>query len=283
MDPAATPPPWLDELPLTPGPPWVTMGLRAVAEADWLVVDDDYADQLAAKDTPGDKDVFAAAPGTEPAGEEVRALVEAWIDEHGPPDAKDRLAASRDDRRHHPLLRAALLVQEDLCVMTPGDDGYVLSAAAVHFPSHWRLADKLRRPMARIHEPVRHYGDELEARADRFFDRLATGRIMLRRNLSIHDHDELYRPEPPETYEEFDGDFARLWVRTERQTLRRLDGTGDVLFTIKTQQCPLPVVRLVPAVAHGLAAKLRAIRGDDESAGRPVHSPVGIADWLDGD
>src|SRR5262245_7088771 len=38
------PPAWLHELPLAPGPPWVTMGLRAVDPAEWLVVDDDYAD-----------------------------------------------------------------------------------------------------------------------------------------------------------------------------------------------------------------------------------------------
>src|SRR3954454_7652690 len=95
MDLAAPPPPWLDELPLTLGPPWVTMGLRAVDPADWLVVDDDYAAQLAEKEASGDKHVFGAEPGTEASGAEVRALVETWIAEHGPPIVEDRLAGSR--------------------------------------------------------------------------------------------------------------------------------------------------------------------------------------------
>ena len=287
------PPDWLGELPLAPGPPFVAMGLRGIDHADWLVVDGEYAEQLAEKDRPGDRDVFAALPGTEAAGDEVLTLVAAWITEHGPVIARDRLAAARpgsEDGALHPLLRAALLVQEDLCVMSPGDDGYVLSAAAVHFPSHWRLADKIGRPMAAIHGPVRHYADQLATKADRFFERLAKGRIMLRRNVSIHDHDELHRPEPPETYEDFDGDLGALWLRTERQTLRRLDGTaspaepgptGDVLFTIKTQQCPLAAVREDPDVAHGLAAKLRAIRADQEASGLPVHAPAALPDWLD--
>ena len=275
-------PAWLSELPLDAGPPFVAMGLRSVTPADWLVVDGDFSAQLDLKEATTGPGTFAALADTEPAGDEVLDLVQAWIVEHGPPVARTRMRSRADIGPDlHPLLRAALLVQEDLCVMTPGDEGYVLAAAAVHFPSHWRLADKIGRPMAGIHGPVRHYRAELESRADRFFDRLATGRIMVRRNLSIHDHDELYRAETPETFEDFDDDHGRLWLRTERQTLRRLDETRDVLFTIKTQQCPLVVVRHVPEVAHRLAARLRAIRADCEAAGLPVHAPATLPDWLD--
>ncbi len=291
-------PGWLAELPLTPGPPWVTMGVRGIDDEAWLVTDDDFARQIEHKAvlTAAGEDVFRAEPGTEPAGEETLALVSAWVAAHGSSAARAALAASEADGRAraadgvatpaspaggHPLLRAALLVQEDLCVMAERDGASCLVAGAVHFPSHWRLGEKMGLPMARIHGPVRHYAAELERRADRFFARLAPGRIVVRRNVSVHDHDDLFRPEPPETYEDFDGDFGRLWLRSERQTLRRLPTSGAILFTIKTQQCPLPLVRLDRSVAAGLAARLRAIRIDHEADGVAAHAPSGVAEWLE--
>src|SRR5689334_18843900 len=116
----ADPPAWLHELPVEPGPPWVTMGVRGLGSEPWLVVDDDYDDQLRAKDATDLAHAFAAEPGTEPAGQEVLQLVRDWLAEHGPPVTDERGRA--DDARPgddatHPLLRAALLVQEDLCVM----------------------------------------------------------------------------------------------------------------------------------------------------------------------
>ena len=35
-----TAPAWLDELSLEPGPPWLDMGTRNLATAEWLVADE---------------------------------------------------------------------------------------------------------------------------------------------------------------------------------------------------------------------------------------------------
>jgi hypothetical protein len=48
----------------------------------------------------------------------------------------------------------------------------------------------------------------------------------------------------------------RLWVRVERQTLRRLPGTGTVLFTIHTFVRPLAEVAADPLAAQALADRL---------------------------
>ncbi len=56
------------------------------------------------------------------------------------------------------------------------------------------------------------------------------------------------RPEPPEG----------LWLRSERQTLRRLTSADVVLFTIRTQQVPLAALDERPDVAHRLAAAIGA-------------------------
>lgn len=48
----------------------------------------------------------------------------------------------------------------------------------------------------------------------------------------------------------------QLWLRVERQTLRRLPRSGDVLFTIRTYVEPLGAALDAPA-AHALAARIR--------------------------
>src|SRR3954452_13539789 len=81
------------------------------------------------------------------------------------------------------LERAALSVQEDLCVLLPDAGGrLVLAAACVCFPSHWRLADKIGLPVWDIHGPVPRYEDELARKVDTFIARLRPPAVMKRRN-----------------------------------------------------------------------------------------------------
>jgi hypothetical protein len=143
--------------------------------------------------------------------------------------------------------------------MVPRDGGYHLDAACLCFPSHWRLADKFEGSAAAIHGPVPRYGDDLEERVDRYLDRLRAGTISARRNWSVHDRPDLFAPVPPPTRSIGPDEVATgLWLRSERQTLRRLPGTGAVLFTIRVQQAPLGVLAHRPEAAARLAARIRA-------------------------
>lgn len=257
----AGPPAWLDELVLESGPPWLHMGLRTIEEAAWLDVDDRRAAELAEKTrllTTRHDDVFAALPGTEAAGEEVLALVATWLARHHPEATGSSEPPAGDGR--HPLEVAATLVQEDLCVMAEHEGDVALVAAALCFPSHWRLADKIGGSAAAIHEPVPHYERELQAKVDRFLERIPEGRIVLRRNWGVHDHDTLFVPEHPAPRPGITAENAgeQLWLRSERQTLRRLPATGAVLFTIRVQLAPLGVFAERPDLAVALAAAARA-------------------------
>lgn len=254
-------PAWLDELVLEPGPPWLHMGLRTIDEAAWLAVDDRRGAELAEKDrllSERHDDVFAALPGTEAAGAETLALVEAWLASHRPEALRDPSVPAAGGR--HPLETAARLVQEDLCLMAERDGDIALVAAALCFPSHWRLADKIGGSSAAIHGPVPHYERELQAKVDRFLERIPEGRIVLRRNWGVHDHDTLFVPEHPPPRPGITAANAgdRLWVRSERQTLRRLPDSGAVLFTIRVQFAPLATLTARPDVAAALAASARA-------------------------
>jgi dimethylamine monooxygenase subunit A len=290
---------WLDELPLKPGPPWLSMGLHPLDLDTWLVLDSRSEAELALKAQLLDErhdDVFQALPGSEEGGTEVLELVEAWLTTH-----RGALTAEPVPQRSprgevygtgsgvgavgglHPLDMAGRLVQEDLCLMARDGERYVLVAASVCFPSHWRLSEKMGRPVAQIHAPVAHYDHELEARVDHFFERLRVDRPVVRRNLSIHNHDELFRPEPHESPRSFAPDpsgLDQVWLRSERQTLVRLPRTSAVLFTIKTQHCPASVLTQRPDIARALATKLAAEEPEMARTGETIPFPTWFVAWL---
>ncbi|MGQ0431300.1 MAG: heme-dependent oxidative N-demethylase family protein [Microthrixaceae bacterium] len=243
-----TAPPWLDELALEPGPPWLSMGARGLDATAWLVSDDDRDTDLATKAallTTRHADVFAAlrSPTVDEASREVLDLVVAATGEEPDPEL-------------HPLDAAGRLVQEDLCLLVIRDGAPHLDAASLCFPSYWRLRDKLGQPLAVVHAPVAHYAEELAAKVDRFIERLSPARPVWRRNWSIHDDPTYFLPEPtpPEAVDPPNG----LWLRSERQTLRRLATPDVVLFTIRTQQVPLAVVGTRPDIARRMAAAIAA-------------------------
>ncbi len=245
---------WLDDLWLEPGPPYLAMGTRALKLDHWLVVDDDRDFYLAQKaallqsDLPS---VFAATPGSEDAGAEVLAEVQAWLSDRG----VDIAAPSGDS---HPLIEAARLVQEDLAVMQKIEGEWVLTAGAVCFPTHWCIADKVGSSLAGVHGPVAHYENELSAKVDRLHDRLRVDRPVWRRNwvvaptsrLDLIERGGLANAGTPNVGLVIEPDGSPMWIRSERQTLRRLPRTDAIVFTILVQRTPLGVLLERPDVAQ---------------------------------
>src|SRR4051812_9319646 len=269
-------PGWLDELDLKPAPPHRRMGTRALAPADWLVADGLRAGELALRRRLlGGRRAggFAVLPPAEAAAEEAGALVRDWLVDHGRLSTGDHHPADA-----HPLAAAGLLVQEDLCLMVARDGAWHLDGAILCFPSEWRLGDKLGRPLAAVHAPVTHYADELGDRVDRFFDRLSVDRPVWRRNLFVKATNALFLPVAvtggPDAPAPAD-DGSPFWLRSERQTLRKLPRTGAILFTIRTQLAPLAVLRWRPDRARDLLA---ALRSRDAGEGGPGAATVRA--WL---
>lgn len=264
-----TAPAWLDELSLEPGPPWLTMGTRGLDPSEWLLTDDEVDRDLRAKASllrERHDEVFAAldSPAVATASAEVLDLVVTTT-------------GGQADATLHPLDAAGRLVQEDLCLVVVRDGAPHLDAASVCFPSYWRLADKLGRPMAQVHDPVAHYGDELAAKVDRFLARLPTARPVWRRNWSIHDDPTYFLPDPtpPIPVDPPDG----LWLRSERQTLRRLVTPDTILFTIRTQQVPLATLTARPDLAHRLAAAVAAW-SPELATYKGAHGALAAQAWL---
>ncbi len=126
-------------------------------------------------------------------------------------------------------------------------------------PSAWRLADKIARPLAVIHDPVPGYGEKLARPVNRLFAQLKADRLMGRFNWVITDSPVAFRPFRPPMAAPGQGwnAGAELWLRVERQTLRRLPVTRAIVFTIRTHITQLDAAIRTANSATELAAAIR--------------------------
>lgn len=264
-----------------------TIGLRQLDLATWLEVDRHYEAYLAQKRAlvARDRDaVFRAEPETQAAQEEVFGLVRDHLIGGFPsvfPGTRQWEAAlAALDRvgseAHPPLLAASLLVQEDLVLMRRGPDGWRLAAASLCFPSSWSLAEKFGRPLDAIHAPVPGFGPDTRPAGliARMFDNLRLDRPVERMNWSLQTDPELHKPmssrqrgERAEGWAMRFGDAPaeKAFIRVERQTLRKLPASGDVLFTIRIFVDPMAALARHPQraeLARSFAAQLAAMDAD---------------------
>jgi dimethylamine monooxygenase subunit A len=225
-------------------------------------------------------EVLRALPGSEAACGEVLDQLAGFLPERFP-DRFERVGSGLVNRVSgdrwtvegdvpDPLDIAGRLVQEDLCILQEVDGELRLTAGVLCFPNRWRLSDKLGRPMMAIHEPVPSYAERLGKPVDRFIGLLAPDRPVWRLNWSLMDNPMLFQP-VGHGWRDTDPDFtpenagARIFLRVERQTLRRLPCTGAILFTIRTHQRPLEVLADRP---QELARLAEAVRGLPEDTAR---------------
>ncbi|MGA7690570.1 MAG: DUF3445 domain-containing protein [Jiangellales bacterium] len=237
----------------------LTLGLRRLDLDRWLEVDADYPDEMTQKNrllAQRPRDVLAYVPAGRPGALECLTMVRGWMQARHP----DVLPAVPVGL--HPIDEAGRLVQEDLCVLTRIDAQWVLTAASVCFPSRWRLAEKIGTSVGAIHDPVPAYHDTIGPVVDTTLDRLRTDRPVWRLNWSILDDDALFQPADDHRGRREHLDLAEATFRVERQTLRRLPLSGDIVFTIRTYRHRLPDVVASPERAADLAAMLRTCPTD---------------------
>ena len=167
--------------------------------------------------------------------------------------------------------------------MRRADEGWLLAAASLHFPSAWVLAEKIGRPLQTVHEPVPGFqeGTRYAGLIDRMFDNLRPGTIVVRGNWSLHAHGDLHLPRNKLDLDDLpDDDPDRpLYRRAERQTLRRLPVSGDILFTIDVSVSPFEAVD--EPERRSIAAHVRSLDRDQRTYKRLVHSAESVAERLE--
>lgn len=253
----------------------LSMGIRTLPPADWLEVDDDADHQMTARRKLLDQkplEVVGALPGSEAGQNELLDLLLAYLARHqgdrydvSSKSVLDRGSGQRFElmpEPHAPFMMIGRLVQEDFCLLQQHGSTYRLVGAVLCFPAHWRLRDKMGRSLLDIHEPVPGFADQLGTPITKLFERLDDRRPVQRLNWSLVDTDELYLP--PE-HRRSKADLtaanigARLWLRVERQTLRRLPVSQDIVFGIRTYLIRLEEAVDEEASATMLMAKLETM------------------------
>ncbi len=150
------------------------MGLRSLDLQHWLDLDENLSTYLRAKDQLLQhryQDVVISSPESQAAQQELLDLVLNFLQSYH----ADHYEFTPDQIMCKPLHQswdprlfgcsaldlAARLIQEDLCLVQPGSEGYVLSAGSICFPSHWSLRAKIGSPLEQIHQPVPGYDSRL--------------------------------------------------------------------------------------------------------------------------
>ena len=119
-------------------------GVQPLEMADWLVIDETFAGQMAERERrladPGAR-FLRLLPGAEAAAEELldTVLGQAYPGAGAQVERPDGTVVTVD--RARPMETLGRLVQEDLCLMQKRGDAHVLTAAVLCFPASWRLED----------------------------------------------------------------------------------------------------------------------------------------------
>ena len=217
-------------------------GVKPLSLGGWLVEDEAFAMQMAERDrliSELPDEVFRDAGASFEAKTEV--LEQVLLVLRGRSNYKisanqvirpDEVVIKLDG---DPLLTAARLVQEDLCLHEKSGDEHVLTAGVLCFPASWTLAEKVGRPLSAVHGPVVEYDENIARRVQRMFDGLKADRPIWRYNLLRYVRPGLYQPRFESDARRIDLDYGSGdYVRTEHQSLIRMPKTSSVLFSIHT-------------------------------------------------
>ena len=210
-----------------------TIGLKPIGESAWL--EGGEADPAARKDPlfAGRREiVWGETPASLAGQDEVLRLVEAAL---GPAPRDLALPA---------LYAAARRTPDDLVLMEKQDGAWRVSALSLSAPTFFNAHDVLGRSLADIHGPVHGFAERFLVRVERIFEGLRPGLILERRNWSLVNSSEPFTPDPTPIRARIASIApaeagSELFVRVERQTLRRLPQTGGALFTIRVWLHPL--------------------------------------------
>lgn len=264
-------------LPFQSGPYRMSMDLTASPECAWFEIDTLYPDEMRQRRTllaDRHNDVFAALPGSEAARTETLSCVVDHLCRYHPTwfqrNATTLVNALTGEHwdlaslSYDPLELAGRLVQEDLCLIQNGDAGPCFTAAVLCFPSRWRLRDKIGKPLPEVHGPVPLYADRLARPVNRFMQHVKPGHIAQRLNWSVLDDPVLFQTgghgrDGIYTHITADNAGAKLYLRVERQTLRRLPQSDAVLFGIRVHVYPLARVITSSSLAARLADAVQAL------------------------
>jgi len=212
-------------------------GIQPLALQDWLMPDDAFAAQMAAREQLLDShrdDVLMLDAEAMPAAQELLGMVldQLYSRDVGQIQRADGRIVDLDWQ--DPLATLGRITQQDFCILQKRGNEHVMTGAVLCFPASWRLSEKFLAPLTGIHAPVDSYNASIAARVQRLFDGVQTGRPLWRFNGLWYRNPALHQPRSQYETRDETHDAEAEYLRSEKQMILRLPQTRAVVFCIHT-------------------------------------------------
>ncbi|MFK7816768.1 MAG: DUF3445 domain-containing protein [Gammaproteobacteria bacterium] len=254
------------------------LGLGPIDVSDWIQYEDDFADRIIEKEKlikEFGKQVLHSLPNSVAVQKEFLNLLLENIQQYHADRFEvvgDHVFVKSENKRYElidyescPLKLASYLSVDDYCLLEQEGEDHKLVAASVCAPTWWNLQEKMGKPLANIHEPVMNLEVKIGRMIRHFLQNLKVTDCYQRSNWFLFASNE---------YCIFPGSFDfssemngidqdniedRLYLRSERQTFRRLKSTSAIVFGIKVYVEPISIVKNHPAIAEDLLIALNTM------------------------
>jgi hypothetical protein len=181
-------------------------------------------------------------------------------------------AFEASDRRTEPLLQLSSLIEEDFMLIEQLAEGPRITAASNTYSSSGRLVASVGRDVDWAHQTVPRLTDQLGPKINRVLDSVHDATPCERFNWQITPMATIFFPHDDphaanaaamrSVSEALSRDAGQagqlLWMRVERQTLRRLPTSRAVAFSLHTYSDPLASLESDQASIRAILALLRA-------------------------
>ena len=238
----------------------VKVGLEPIEEAEWLEIDNLFDSEIELKKKLYEshyKEVHQELDLSFKSQQELLEVLKAHLKQYYP---SHKITATETSS---PLKSASMMVQEDLVLMIPEEEKYFLGAASLCAPSNWSLKEKFNDSLIDLHKYVPSYEKKIGNRVNNIFNKLPNDRIFQRFNWSIYEDASLFQPVKSKSLVERSKTITdknagdRLFIRVERQTIRRLPKTQAIAFTIRVHVDPLSSIKEDLLLVKGLKKTLK--------------------------
>ena len=260
------------------------VGLQPITPESWLVIDENYTDLMPAKRSHlslQTERYYKTLPSSLAAQRELRAqVVDHLVAEHADlfnasagaltfkPDGR---TWNFNDASIEPLWQLSDFVQEDFMLLEDIDGRQTITAASNAYSSSGRLVAAVGRDIRWAHEPVPNLTKLHGSRIDRILSSVHEDTLCARYNWQLTPVASVFYPPDPHAanHAALESACTRLsedpslaptllYMRVERQTLRRLPVTRAVAFGIHTYSDSLASLSHDPAAQSALLALLKS-------------------------
>lgn len=259
------------------------LGLSLIDVSRWIQYEDDFADRVIQKQKLIQElgnQVLDALPSSLAAQSELLHLLLENIQQHH----SERIAVvgnsvvikngnqSYDiaDYGGCPLELVSYLAADDYCLLEEEGEDYKLVAGSVCAPTWWSLSEKMGKPLASIHAPIVNLEEKIGRMIHHFLKNLKVKDCYQRSNWFLFPSEEFCVF--PDSFDSYSGVLGinddnietSLYLRSERQTFRRLKNTNYIVFGIKVYVEPISVVSKYPAIAEDLMLALNTMDAEQK-------------------